>query len=102
MFTIAPLSNTPLTCTTLPLGPFSVILCTKSTSGNGLILNLYGSSDPMVYRSMACNSVEGLYNSVSNAVQVHTAESKFVSLSGNSTLMGTFSSCYSTLAVQVV
>ena len=78
-----------------------MIPCTKGTSGIGLILNLSGSSDPTVYRSMACISIEGLYNFVPNAVSVHTVESKFMSLSSDSTLMGTFSCC-SILAVWVV
>ena len=88
------LSNTPLTHTMLPLGPFSVIPCMKGTSGNGLTLNSSGSYDPTVYRSMACILTGGLYNSALDAVRVHTVKSESLSLSGNSTLAGTFSSCF--------
>src|SRR5882762_1377644 len=94
-FTMAPLSNTPRTRTMFPPGPFRVTPCTKGTSGNGLISNSSGSSDPTVYRSTICISVDGIYIFAPGVVGVHTAESESMSPSGDSTLAGTVSLCSS-------
>jgi hypothetical protein len=94
-FTMAPLSNTPWMRTIFPPGPFRVTPCTKGTSGNGLVSNLLGSSDPTVYRSTICISVDGIYIFPPSVARVHTAESESMSPSGNSMLAGTVSLCSS-------
>ena len=94
-FTIAPLSNTPLTRTKLPFGPFTVIPCTNGTSGKGLISNSSGSSDPTVYRSTVCISVDGIYIFVPSVAGVQAVESESLSPSADSTQAGTASVCSS-------
>src|SRR5882762_7607521 len=66
----------------LPLRPFKVTLCMKGTSGNGLISNSSGSSDPTVYRSRTCILVDGIYIGAPGVFGVHTAESRSMSPSG--------------------